>query len=125
MVKANAGGINDVVVSLDTHQKLHIAHSLFWVNKVQRGGAKGDEHKATLAPIDAPASRCPLPLVMQEGAHPAPFTPIDAAAVESGEWMTTEPKWRTWGLKYVKTLETNKRFVLLIWPEVRWPPAHC
>ena len=75
------------MVSLDTHQKLHIAHGLFWVN-----GA---------------------------GEHPAPFTPISVSAVESGEWMTTDPKWRDWGLKYVKQLEANQRFVLLIWPE------HC
>jgi nicotinamidase-related amidase len=87
MLSAHVEAIDDIVVSLDTHQKLHVAHPLFWINA--------------------------------EGGHPAPFTPIEVAAVESGAWKTTDPRWQAWGLTYVTTLAQNKRFTLLIWPE------HC
>jgi hypothetical protein len=52
------------------------------------------------------------------GVHPAPFTPISAADVENGAWQTTDPQWQAWGLEYVRALEANQRFELLIWPEV-------
>jgi len=87
LIKSSADLIDDVVVSLDTHQKLHIAHPLFWKNKA--------------------------------GEHPPPFTPIEVAAVESGEWAPSDPAWKEWGLAYVQTLAANERFSLFIWPE------HC
>jgi nicotinamidase/pyrazinamidase len=86
LIMEHGDQIDDIIVSLDSHQKLHIAHSLFWVNAA--------------------------------GEHPPPFTPIPLAAVENGEWKTSQPKWQDWGLAYVKQLEANKRFTLLIWPEV-------
>jgi nicotinamidase-related amidase len=79
--------IDDVVVSLDTHQKLHIAHSLFWINAAAE--------------------------------HPAPFTEITLEDVESGTWKVTDSFFQAWGKTYVTTLNENKRFKLLIWPEVR------
>lgn len=87
LIRTHGGKIDDICVSLDTHQKLHIAHSIFWVNEA--------------------------------GEHPPPFTAIPYEAVESGLWKTANPKWQAWGLDYVKTLSTNGRFTLLIWPE------HC
>jgi len=90
MIEANVGAIADMIVSLDTHQQMHVAHPLFWIDAA--------------------------------GKHPAPFTPIEVAAVESGAWKTTDPRWRAWGLTYVKTLAANKRFVLIIWPEVGLQP---
>jgi nicotinamidase-related amidase len=86
LLTSHAPVIDDVIVSLDTHQQLHVAHGLFWRNAA--------------------------------GAHPAPFTPISVADVESGAWQTTDPQWQTWGLEYVRALEANQRFELLIWPEV-------
>jgi len=87
LINQHGDDIDDIIVSLDTHQKLHIAHGLFWINEA--------------------------------GEHPPPFTPIPLSAVQSGEWKTSQPQWQEWGLAYVKQLEANKRFTLLIWPE------HC
>lgn len=87
LIKEHGNEIDDIIVSLDSHQKLHIAHSLFWVNS-------------------------------KTGKHPSPFTPIPLLSVENGEWKTSQPQWQEWGLAYVKQLEANKRFTLLIWPEV-------
>jgi len=86
LINQHGDDIDDIIVSLDTHQKLHIAHGLFWINEA--------------------------------GEHPPPFTPIPLSAVQSGEWKTSQPQWQEWGLAYVKQLEANKRFTLLIWPEV-------
>jgi len=47
LIKAHADEIDDIVVSLDTHQRMHIAHSLFWTN------AAGDAHPEPFTPIPA------------------------------------------------------------------------
>ena len=44
LLKTNAPAIDDVIVSLDTHQKMHVAHGLFWVNEA-------GEHPAPFTPI--------------------------------------------------------------------------
>lgn len=53
------------------------------------------------------------------GQHPAPFTVISRSDVENGVWSTTFPQFAQRGLEYVRKLETNKRYPLIIWPE------HC
>jgi nicotinamidase-related amidase len=53
------------------------------------------------------------------GAHPAPFTIITAADVESGRWTTTQPSLYKRMVDYVKSLEANGRYPLCIWP------PHC
>ena len=84
----NKGDILDEIhVTLDSHQTLHIAHPIFWKDS--------------------------------KGNHPAPFTMISRQDVESGKWTTTNPRWMAYGLKYVETLEKNKRYALVIWP------PHC
>jgi nicotinamidase/pyrazinamidase len=53
------------------------------------------------------------------GNHPDPFTLITAAEVEAGEWMTTIPGLQRRALDYVRQLEKNDRYKLVIWP------PHC
>lgn len=53
------------------------------------------------------------------GKHPDPFTIITEDEVVSGKWTTTHPGWRQRGIDYVKTLATNGRYPLCIWP------SHC
>ena len=53
------------------------------------------------------------------GKHPDPFTLISAEMVERGEWIPTIPHLRKRALEYVRTLESNGRYVLCIWP------PHC
>ncbi len=51
-----------------------------------------------------------------EGNHPAPFTLIPAAAVETGEWVATDPNAQPRALEYVRALERGGRYALCIWP---------
>ena len=53
------------------------------------------------------------------GQHPAAFTTITRADVEAGTWTTSNPQWLTRALDYVKALERNHRYQLMIWP------PHC
>lgn len=46
LLTSHAPAIDDVVVSLDTHQQLHVAHGLFWRNTA-------GEHPAPFTPISA------------------------------------------------------------------------
>ncbi|MFN0124536.1 MAG: hypothetical protein ACKV2V_28885 [Blastocatellia bacterium] len=55
----------------------------------------------------------------RDGAHPAPFTAITRAEVESGAWMATRADLQPHALRYVRELETNGRYQLTIWP------PHC
>lgn len=53
------------------------------------------------------------------GRHPAPFTIISAADVESGRWTPVLPGLYRRMLDYVRALEANGRYPLCIWP------PHC
>ncbi len=53
------------------------------------------------------------------GAHPAPFTVISAAHLESGRWTTADPASRERTLEYLRTLDAGGRYPHVIWPE------HC
>lgn len=54
-----------------------------------------------------------------KGNHPSPFSIISASDVESGKWTPVLPSLYGRMLDYVKKLETNKRYPLMIWP------PHC
>lgn len=53
------------------------------------------------------------------GKHPAPFTVISVADMETGRWNTTQPGAYQRTLKYLRALEAGKRYPHVIWPE------HC
>jgi nicotinamidase/pyrazinamidase len=55
----------------------------------------------------------------KKGKNPNPFTLIDDAAVDSGDFRAYDPERQDWSKSYVKALKANKRYVLCIWPD------HC
>lgn len=57
--------------------------------------------------------------VNSHGQNPAPFTLITSADVSSGLWTPRNPQWRARSLDYVKQLESNGKYVLVVWP------THC
>ncbi len=61
----------------------------------------------------------PMFWVDSHGNHPAPFTMISVKDVETGKWRATNPQFQKRAMDYVKSLEKNKRYVLVVWPE------HC
>ena len=61
----------------------------------------------------------PIFWVDSAGKHPAPFTLISKDDVTGGKWRTYNPAFMKRAIDYVTTLETNKRYMLCIWP------PHC
>ena len=57
--------------------------------------------------------------VDRQGANPRPFTLITAADVQAGVWSPRNPGWRQRSLDYVRELEANGKYTLLVWP------PHC
>lgn len=57
--------------------------------------------------------------VNAKGKNPDPFTCISAKDVEQGIWRAYNPGFQQRYYDYVKKLEDNKRYALVIWPE------HC
>lgn len=53
------------------------------------------------------------------GEHPPPFTCITEKEINSSTWVPSRPELLQHSLEYVRGLESNKRFTLLVWPE------HC
>ena len=54
-----------------------------------------------------------------EGKHPPPFTPITEKDIAESKWVPSRPELLQHSLEYVRGLDANKRFALLVWPE------HC
>lgn len=52
----------------------------------------------------------------KDGNHPAPFTQITSADIESGKWSSVKPQW---SLQYLKELENQGEYAHIVWPE------HC
>lgn len=61
----------------------------------------------------------PIFWVDTQGNHPAPFTIITEEDVLNGHWKTKQPDFQNRATEYVKTLKTNGRYDLTIWP------PHC
>ena len=57
--------------------------------------------------------------VNSNGDRPNPFTMITKQDVENGTWRAFNPQWQGKALNYVRKLELNARYVLVIWP------PHC
>ena len=87
-IDRKADEISKIYVTMDSHHRLHIAHSLFW--------RKGD---------------------IQEIIHPDPFTTISHESIKTGEWIPVDEKLLNYAINYTKQLEASGKFQLLIWPE--------
>lgn len=84
LIERISPAIDDIHVTLDTHQMVDIAHPIMWVDS--------------------------------RGRHPAPFTQISREEVEQGAWRTYNPAFQKRALDYVRQLEANNRYALVIWP---------
>jgi nicotinamidase/pyrazinamidase len=61
----------------------------------------------------------PIFWVDKDGNSPNPFTIITYSDVRNGLWKAKNPGYQSRATKYVKSLETNARYPLCIWP------PHC
>jgi nicotinamidase-related amidase len=92
MLKDFGSKISDIFVSLDTHNRFHIAHPLFWTDR------NGNNPK--------PGTKISLSDVAPEW---DPQNPT--------KWRTTRPEFQQAAYKYIKDLEKYNRFEHQIFPE--------
>lgn len=109
LIREHGTSIDRVVATLDTHQKLHIAHPWFW-----------EERPAPFTIISAqdiangkykPHASIRLP---KSSLDPSVFADSSQVLDETGEIDVQK-----YALEYAKRLEERGRFQLCIWPE------HC
>ena len=86
---------------------------------IDRMGARIDDISVTLDSHRTIDIAHPAWWINSKGTNPAPFTLITVADVEAGVWTPRNPAFRQRSLDYVRKLETNGKYVLIIWPE------HC
>lgn len=86
-VQAQQARLDQIVVTLDSHQRIDIAHPGFW----QCGGAEG-------------------------GGQVLPFTAITAAQVRAGEYLPRDAQALPRTLAYLEALEAAGRYTLMVWP---------
>jgi nicotinamidase/pyrazinamidase len=120
---SSSSTIHRIIATLDTHQKLHIAHGCFWHN------SKGDEHPPPFTIISSHdiengvwKPRFP-DLVLPEDScmiDPSVFADIEKVLKDDGSKTLDLQKY---ALEYTRRLEqqagNRRRFQLCIWPE------HC
>jgi nicotinamidase-related amidase len=86
---------------------------------VDRLGRKIDDIDVTLDSHHAVDIAHPPFWVNSTGTNPTPFTMITRSDVENGIWTPRSPNLRARALDYVRQLEANGKYVLVIWP------THC
>jgi len=83
---------------------------------VKRIGSKLNDIHVTLDSHHTMDIAHPLFWKNSSGRHPDPFTAISVEDVKNGKWVTTIPGLAKKGLEYVKSLDANGRYPLVIWP---------
>lgn len=86
LITRNKDRIDDIRVTLDSHQPVHIAHPICWVD------ASGNH---------------PSPFTMISVQDVTGTTP---------KWRAFNPAWQARQVEYVKALAAGNRYVLVIWP---------
>lgn len=79
--------LDEIVVTLDTHNIIDIAHPSWWLDK--------------------------------NGNHVLPFTLISSKDIEAGNFTTSDPNELDYSLQYVRKLEEQGKYQMIVWPE------HC
>eukprot|EP01038_Epipyxis_sp_PR26KG_P015394 gene15394-20761_t len=87
MVEHNIDKIDEVIVTLDSHNPDHIAHALFWSGKIDGTGIE-----------------------------PSPFSQISSEDLLKGKWFPKDMQQMDHCIEYTRELEKKGRFMLTIWP---------
>lgn len=86
MVRRVKGDLEEVVVTLDSHRTLHVAHPIFWRDK-------DGNHPAPFTLIN-----------------------VDDVTGANPKWRATNQGYQQRCVEYVQKLKANGRYVLCIWP---------
>lgn len=82
--------ISNIFVTLDSHERFHICHRLFWQNSKGENPPTNDLGKLTLISIDD---------------------------INKGNWTPSRKEFLQYSREYVTKLDENKRNKLIIWPD--------
>lgn len=96
MIEKYGGDIDEIQITMDSHYKIHVAHPRCWVDKNGKN---------------------PVPIFLRAGSTVP--TPLTLDLVENGEYRAYNTAWQDRFHDYVKSLQDNGRYALMIWPE------HC
>jgi len=104
MVRKFGDEIDDIEITLDSHYGIHLANARSWVDK------KG---------------RHPVPIFLHEGNTTPTFLTLQM--VLDGEFQPRNPMYKDRYIDYLKQLETNNRYKLMIWPDhcIIGSPGQC
>lgn len=104
MIRKYGKEIDDIQITMDSHYKTHIAHGLSWKDRK-------DEH--------------PVPIFLHKGNTVPTFLTLQM--VLDGEYRATNPGFQKRYIEYLKKLEANGRYQLMIWPEhcIIGSPGQC
>lgn len=86
MIETHLDQIGEIIVTLDSHNREHIAHAMSWNSKEDLSGEE-----------------------------PQPFTLITAEDVNT-KWFFRDPSMRDYSKEYAQKLEDKGRFKICIWP---------
>lgn len=86
MVNRCKGDLDDIIVTLDSHRTLHIAHPIWWVDS---------------------SGNHPTPFTLINEADVTGKNP---------KWKAYNPGYQERSVEYVQNLQKNGRYVLCIWP---------
>jgi len=93
--------------------------SIRLANMIKRLGSKLNDIHVTMDSHHVLDVAHPLMWLNEKNEHPSPFTVITKDSVEKGMWRPVNPAWSNRMLEYVRSLEANGRYALVVWPE------HC
>lgn len=104
MIRKYGKEIDNIEITMDSHYGLHIANQRSWVDR---------------------KNRHPVPIFLYEGSTTPTF--LTSEMVEKGEFRPINPQFKDRYLNYVRQLETNGRYKLMIWPDhcIIGSPGQC
>jgi len=104
MIRKYKREIDDIELTMDSHYGLHIANARSWLDK------KG---------------RHPVPIFLHRGSTTPTYLTLEM--VERGEFTPRNSKFKNRYLDYLRQLEANGRYKLMIWPDhcIIGSPGYC
>ncbi len=96
MIRKFGGDIDEIQITMDSHYKLHVAHSRSWIDR------EGNH---------------PTPIFLHKGNTVPTYLTLEM--VLDGEYRAFNPGFQERYVDYLKQLKANNRYQLMIWPE------HC
>lgn len=121
LIRENSQGIDRIVATMDSHQKLHIAHPSFWVSASDDASAEQQKHPDPFTIISAADIRNGIWKPRRDINVPAQMS-LDSSIFKDADGVMDEHgnlDLVKFCIEYASRLESAGRFQICVWPE------HC